>query len=530
MTEEYQLTFNDYISIIKRRWLYFLVPFILISAISAVIAIMIPPVYQSKGIILIESQQIPSQIVQSTVTGYVNERIQVIKQRILVRQSLLEVINKYGLFSKDKDKLSVSEQIELLREQIEVSPVVDDFGRQRVGRNGAVIAFNLGYEHREPLKAQAVANELVTLFLDENVKTRTARAAETTEFLNEEVKKLKSQLEKIEQEIVLFKEENSDALPENLGLNTSILERTENSIKTSKQRIDQIHQEIKFLEIELSAAKKTPNINQDQVVVLTPEQKLAQLQLTYSELTSEYTDHHPDVKKVIREIELITKEIEQPKAASDHAKTQKELGIDVARIHAQMEALNREIKTLNAQIVEQEEKRQNLEKVILKTPQVKNALLSLTRDYDNTLAQFKEMQAKELDADLAVSLEQQNKAERFTLIEAPLKPEAPIRPNRVKVFSAGLLIALLIGAGLVFLLELLNHQVWGEDAITRIISQRPLISIPYIQTSDELRKKRSLLIKLGMLFMVLLMMALLSLHVLYMPLDLLFYKIMLRLG
>ena len=306
--------------------------------------------------------------------------------------------------------------------------------------------------------------------------------------------------------------------------------RTENSIKTSKQRIDQIHQEIKFLEIELSAAKKTPNINQDQVVVLTPEQKLAQLQLTYSELTSEYTDHHPDVKKVIREIELITKEIEQPKAASDHAKTQKELGIDVARIHAQMEALNREIKTLNAQIVEQEEKRQNLEKVILKTPQVKNALLSLTRDYDNTLAQFKEMQAKELDADLAVSLEQQNKAERFTLIEAPLKPEAPIRPNRVKVFSAGLLIALLIGAGLVFLLELLNHQVWGEDAITRIISQRPLISIPYIQTSDELRKKRSLLIKLGMLFMVLLMMALLSLHVLYMPLDLLFYKIMLRLG
>ena len=497
-------------------------------AISAVVAIAIPPVFKSNGIILIESQKIPEQIVQTTVTGYANERVEIIKQRIMTRENLLKVIKKYNLFGKDVSKLSISEQIDTMRSSIDVSPVMGAFGRR--GSAMSLVSFNLGYENRDPKTAQEVANELVTLFLDENVRTRTARAAETTEFLTDEVKKLKAELEKTEQEIVLFKRENSEALPENLALNTSVLERTESNIKASKLRIDQIRQEIRFLEIELSAAKKSPGVNTSAEIVLSPEQKLAQLELEYSELTSEFTDKHPDVRKIIREIALLKKEIAEKQSKHGIEKIQKEQGIDVARIHAKMDALNDEIKVLNSQILEQEAKRQKLEKIIIRTPQVKNALLSLTRDYDNTLRQYKEMQAKELDADLAVSLEEKEKAERFTLIEPPSKPEVPIKPNRIGIFTSGIFISLVISVGFVFLLEVSNQRIWGEDAITRILLHRPIVNIPYIETIDEMNRKKITVRNLVLIVVLIGAGILISLHFFYMSLDMIYFKILNRLG
>lgn len=527
MTEEYQLTFNDYLSIAKRRWLHFSIPFVVLLGISAIVAVVVPPIYKSTGIILVESQQIPTQIVQSTVTGYINERIQILRQRIMTRDNLFQIVNKYRLFQGGSSSYTISEQVDLMRSHITVAPVQTGFGG-RSSKGNAIIAFEVSFENREPVIAQAVANDLVTLFLDENVKTRTERVEETTEFLTDEVKKLKVSLEKIEGQIVLFKEENSESLPENLALNTGILERTEQNIKNIEKQIESSHQEISFLEIELSAAKKQTIVNSGQELILTPEQKLTKLELEYSELISGYTENHPDVKRITREIESLKKEIEA--SPNNQTNLKNEQNIDIARIRAKIEALNKKITTLTQEKKELENKRVELEKVILQTPHVKNALLSLTRDYDNTLRKYKDMQAKQMEADLAVSLEEKKKSERFSLIDPPQSPDKPVKPNRAALFSTGALLSLLIAAGFVFFLEVSNQRIWGEDALTRILMQRPLVSVPYIETLDELEKKKSLIRKLVVLFVVLISGVLLGLHFLYMPLDMIFYKVLARLG
>jgi succinoglycan biosynthesis transport protein ExoP len=92
MEEQYQLTIKDYLEIARRRWLYFVAPFLLIFAISIVVAILLPPVYRSSGTILIESQQIPDELIRSTVTGYADERIQVIQQLVMTRDNLLALL------------------------------------------------------------------------------------------------------------------------------------------------------------------------------------------------------------------------------------------------------------------------------------------------------------------------------------------------------------------------------------------------------------------------------------------------------
>jgi len=521
----YQLSVNDYILIAKRRWLHFTVPLMLLLVISAVIALLIPPVYQSSGVILVESQKIPSEIIQSTVTGYVNERIQMIKQRIMTRDNLLKLVEKHELFKENQQELTVSEMVSVIRGNIEITPERNDFGGRK---NRNVIAFSLSFQNKSPSLAQAVANDLVTLFLEENVRTRTQRATETTEFLTDEVLKLKEKLEKTEEKIAIFKEENSEALPENLNLNTSILQRTEEQLKDLERSIEQAQQGIRILEIDLTAAKQNAlNIN-DPNAPLSPKQELENLELEYTRLSAEFTDKHPDVRTVIRKIQTLKAEISKNGTTLNNSVLSD--GLDVAKIQSNIDALNKQISSYTAESKELEKKRNALEEIILRTPHVKNALLALTRDYDNTLAKYKDMQSKEMEASLAESLEEEKKAERFTLIEAPLRPEKPIKPNRAQIMAIGIFLSVMISAAFVFLLELTNKRVWGADALTSITKQRPLVSIPYILTVEELNRKKKLVRNVILLAVVAVVVALFAIHFLYLPLDILVYKIMARLG
>ena len=141
---------------------------------------MLPPIYQSEGVILIESQEIPRDLVLSTVTSYAEQQIQVIKQRILTTSRILETLDKYDVYADERESSTVSLLVEKFRSNVQVDMInanVIDPTRGRAQR--ASIAFKVSFMDDSPGIAQKVANELVTMFLDENVKTRTSKAAET---------------------------------------------------------------------------------------------------------------------------------------------------------------------------------------------------------------------------------------------------------------------------------------------------------------------------------------------------------------
>lgn len=211
-------TLGDYISIAWRRKFHILIPFITVLSVTVAAVFLLPPVYKSTGTILIESQQIPEELIQSTVTSFADERIQVIKQRIMTSQQLLGIIRKFNLYEDEINSTPRSEILEDMRERIAIARVSANLSNKRRGAS-ALIAFTVSFEHRYPGTAQKVANELVTLFLDENIRTRTARAEETSEFLKKESERLGAQIAEMEAQIANFKQENEGSLPESLRLN-----------------------------------------------------------------------------------------------------------------------------------------------------------------------------------------------------------------------------------------------------------------------------------------------------------------------
>jgi uncharacterized protein involved in exopolysaccharide biosynthesis len=181
-----------YWGLFKRRWAYFLIPFVVISCTGVAGAWLWPATYLSEGKILVQSQQIPTELVRPTVTSAAQERIQMIQQRTMTRDNLIAIVDKFQLFPDKRSLMSASELVELMKKNTKITPVDVELDFKQRTREDPTIVFSVGFEYGDGLTASRVANELMTQILNEDLRDRTTRATDTTKFLSREVQKLQA--------------------------------------------------------------------------------------------------------------------------------------------------------------------------------------------------------------------------------------------------------------------------------------------------------------------------------------------------
>ena len=522
MANEYELTLVDYLSILKRRWLQMLVVFILILAAAVATAIFLPPTYQSTGTILIESQQIPDDVVKATVTSYADERIEVIKQRVMTRDNLYRIIQKYNLYPKKIDSETTSTLIDSMRQSIFVIILNADIR----GGGKAAIAFKVGFEYERPEVAHKVANEIVTLFLDENVKARTERATETTEFLTQELDTLKNELENVENKVAAFKQEHSNSLPEHMEMHMTLLQRSESDIKEIDREYKSTQEELRYLDVELASSKANVKTNANgEIVSAVSELDKAKAELDRALIL--YKETHPTIRALKRRIETLEK---TPESRLDAKPAKSDIASElvIAKVQAQIEAAKLRLSSLAQQRKSLESKVDQLQNQVTQVPQVERAMFTLMRDYENAKTKYDEVKSKQINAKIAENLEQENKAERFSMLEPPFFPDKPVKPNRKKIIGLGLLAGLGAALALAVLLEALDKRVRGVDSLTALINMRPLVIIPYISTVSELKRRKNFNKYLLASIIGVTALSLLIIHFVFMPLDLLMIKVMAR--
>jgi uncharacterized protein involved in exopolysaccharide biosynthesis len=197
-----------YWELIKRRWAYFLIPLVVIAPVGVAGVTLWPPTYLSEGKILVQSQQIPTELVRPTVTSAAQERIQVIEQRTMTRDNLVAIADKFQLFPDKRTLMSVTELVELMKKGTKIEPVelkLDFKQKSRAALENPTIVFSVGFEYGDAATATRVANELMTRILNEDLRDRTTRASDTTKFLEREVQKLRTDLVATEAKIAQLK-------------------------------------------------------------------------------------------------------------------------------------------------------------------------------------------------------------------------------------------------------------------------------------------------------------------------------------
>jgi uncharacterized protein involved in exopolysaccharide biosynthesis len=579
MGEESGKDVREYLALLRRRRGQIFAVTALLAAVAFVVAVALPPVYRSTASILIQEQEVPPDLVRSTITSFADERIQVISQQVMTRAVLLQIVDKYGLYEKYRGHATTDEILERMRKDINLTTVNADISERGSGRRvNATIAFTISYDAPQPERAQQVVNELVSLYLNENVKVRQQSVAETTAFLTQEAERLARQIQAIESKLAEFKRRNVGRMPDSSAVNVQLAERTESELQRVERDMSMLQDRKLSLEAQLALIKHTapPVTNAVQNRNLTPEERLRALQAQYVSISAVYGPDHPDVRRLQREIAALKAET-GASGKGDTAEQRKKLEADLAALkerygddHPDVQRIQRSIAALEASEVKattaprvgdtrpvvdprqmpdnpayvllatqlegtQRElahlssvrddlraKQRNYDARLLQIPEVEREYSELTRDYANAQTQYREIKTKQMQAEGAVELEKELKAERFSLGEPANLPQRPLRPNRPAIALVGLVASLGSGLGLALVREAFDSSVKGPLELRRIASVPILTAIPYIETRREREGERRRTMMLVGLTSLAAGAFLLGVHFLLKPLPVLF--------
>jgi len=197
------LSLHHVLDIVRRRSFHFAIPFLLVLVAGSLIAVAWPARYVSQSKILISSQEIPTDLVRPTVATIASERIQIIEQRILTRDNLLAIVKKFQLKPDWQALLLGTEPTDFVKDRIQIKPLELTLPGDRKG----AIAFTVGFDYEQPEISMKVANELVTMILNQDVRSRTDFASETTKFLEQEVKRIENEIKLTDAQVVEWKDQ-----------------------------------------------------------------------------------------------------------------------------------------------------------------------------------------------------------------------------------------------------------------------------------------------------------------------------------
>ena len=458
-----------YFSRFFRQVHWFLLVVILFAGAGFVAARVLPTVYVASALMVVESEQIPDALARSTVQTQASEQLQIIEQRILARDKLLDVANRlrvYDVIRAGAERpLTAGEIVADMRSRVDINTTFD-----RGGGGVQATLVRVSFDAPNAQMAAAVTNELVTLILSEDVAMRTVVARQTLEFFQQEVERLEQALAERSAAILAFKEKNLSALPDSLEFRREELTR---------------------LEARLAELGREEGAIAEQIDRLTRLRGSSQAALEG-----------------------------EPTAGTTGGVTTRDIRRD--DLSSQLGFIKDEQARLETRVLE-------LTTSISQTPGNAVLLEALERDYSNIRSQYDQAVANRAKAETGETIEALSKGQRITVIEQAVAPDEPEKPNRPKIMAAGLGAGMIAGLGLVAVLEFLRGAIRRPADLTQALGITPIASLPYVVTIAERRRNR-LLVALAVIGLVALIgVGLWLVHTQVMPLDLVWEKVRARL-
>ncbi len=538
MEQPKPIDLQDLLRILRRRKWTIVVPALVLFSIITVIAYLLPAIYKSETLILIENQKIPLEFVQSTVTSEVEERLNLITQRLMSRTRLEGVIDKFELYPEYREKWTREEIVDKMREDINLEIVSTEGVDKKSGRPVVfTVAFKLAYEGKNPETVQSVTSELASLYISENLRVRVDASAVTTQFVSDEMGKTEEKIRTLGKTISDYKEQHINELPEQLQVNMANLDRYERYLETARRDAENAKQNLVYLRGQIAATdpdatlvssygqrilspKEQLELDRTELITLQSKlsethpdvmdlkQRIARLEREtgsgdvqtvkaalgekekeLTELLSRYTEKHPDVTRVQGEIGDLQNRLRSAGTAAPVRHAQDPTNPAYINLLTQMESKRLEVQGLEQQQKEYMRLIQYYQQRLASTPTVEKALAAMQSEYDLARANYQELSNKEIQAKISESLENRQQGERFTIIDPAQRPEEPYKPNRLAIMFIGLILGIGAGAGTGFLSEYQDQSFSSSEDLGSFSGLPVLAVIPKVVTAREETRK-----------------------------------------
>ena len=486
MSENRELTMDDYLAMLRRRLKVILIPALLAPLAGYGVSYAFSPKFTSQSTVLVEGQKVPDSLVQSVITSDFTQRIQTLSQQVLSPSRLRPVIQSLALVKPDEE----NKLIEDIQHNMTVEPVITSMSAAGIGgakkkKDEPAPGFNVNYSDSDPVRAQKICNAMASLIVDENLRSRAEVAKGTTDFLGRQVEDAKRAIDEQDSKLAAFKKQYMGQLPSDVDNNMRMLMSLNTQLDATTQTLARAQQDKAYTESMLAQQTAAWKSSQSNTNPQTLEQQLNQLQAQLMQLQARYTDDHPDVIKTKADIAEVQKKLKEVNAAaatatasSDKASASeppeiRQLRLQIHQYQNVIEQAAIDQKRLQGQIGVYQSR-------TAMSPGVEEQYKLLTRDNDNAQAFYKDLLAKKSSAELSTSMENQQQGEQMNVLVRASLPDSPSFPNRPFFAAGGLGVGLAFGFILAIFLEFSDKSIRTEKDAAAIMDLPLLISVPWL--------------------------------------------------
>jgi polysaccharide chain length determinant protein (PEP-CTERM system associated) len=520
---------EDYLNIIRRNWQWIAGPLLAGVTIATIGAYFWPNTFVSSAAIRVVPPQVPERLVPTNVNVQMGDRVRTMAQTILSRNTLTNIITTYDLYRKDRGRFPMEDVIENMRKDIEIGGI-----RNLGGRDNGSTSFQINFSYENRYVAQKVTRDLMSRFIDENMRERSQQSQMTTQFLREQHDEAKRDLEAVEQKITVFRSTNQGRLPEQMDMNLgqiSALDQRINSLNTSMSRANQdrlvLEGELRALREKMSSlAKSAPApgsaaarsqqraADAADPMLVKMNSNIAQMEAALQQMLDVYRETYPDVPRLRQRIAAARRDRDnyvnttlalppsaggaspeaagQPVSAPAKSREIVDIEADIERLRGQIRARELEAERYLREIAETEGKQRAVQARIEAGPAGAQSYELLLRDREAAKLKYDDFSKKLNNSSIATDLENRKQGETLEVLDLPSLPETPTKPNRPLIIAVGAALGLVLGIALVTFREAQDSSLKTLKDVRTYTQYVVLGSFPLLENDLIIRRRRRL--------------------------------------
>ena len=413
---------NHIPEILWQRRYYLLACFVALTLAGLVAAFSMPRIYRSTATLLVQSQELPSSLVESPVTSAVEQRVARIREQVLSRGDFIQLIEQNDLYSDERRSQPLSKIVEKMRYSTSVSALSSDIGQQS-GTQNSTVAIAMSFDYPDPGKAQAVLQSFVSKFLSMSSEDVEDQASLTVRFLGDQANKLQTQITAIEGQLTGLKARNGAALASS---GTPLIDTGSFSAQITALQSENR---------QLLAQSRRPSGGSS----------LAAAEAALAAAQAQYSDTHPDVVAARERVAQLRRMGSQ---ASDDGAVQEQIAANNVAIRQLMGQRDASLARANSAIAGQ-----------ARAPAILEQAMQLESRASALRNQYQQVSENLLKAQNSARMASEQRAERLSLVEPANLPHRPYSPNRLMMIGGGAAAGLGLGLLLALGLELLGRPI-----------------------------------------------------------------------
>jgi polysaccharide chain length determinant protein (PEP-CTERM system associated) len=507
------LDVEDYIDILRRHKGWVFGPFLLTLVASVVGVYLWPDSYESVAVVKITPQQMPQNMVPSSITQDMLDRINLMQTTVLSRNVLITIINNLGLYKSEQKRLPMEDVVDnIMRPSIHITPIM-------AGSNGRnVPAFTVQFSYEDRMLVNKVVQNLMERCITEGNSNRSTATIENSQFLKDATEQAKKDLDALEDKLSKFKAANNGRLPDQYEANNRALQTLQTNyqiLSSSKSRddLEKLNLETS-LQVEKSrraeltrevpqAAAAAVAMKSEQMVQV--ERQIQQLEDLLNVTRQKFTDAHPDVKDIRNRLEVAKNrkaeiqkqeaEAKAPAAAAPLANRQLSMQVVdqdgiITRLESAIGAKVVEIADLESQIKQVQASINRVEGQINSTPLGEQQYVDLLRERDIARTKYLDLDGRLNTAQLSQDLENRGGGEKLEMLDAPSLPQEPTAPKRPLDIGIGAGLGLVLGVVLAAAREVKDTSLKNLKDVRAYTQMAILGSVPLLENDFVVRRRR----------------------------------------